>query len=115
VRLRRCGSVGAASSSSCSRVGVPCSSVTCSRSISSSRSAGSFACTAEASTSVPPQVNGPSSSSTEMSNETVVDPSTRSWSPKPVACGIAASRDAAFQWLTITPLGVPVEPDVKIT
>jgi hypothetical protein len=96
-------------------VGVACNTVTPWRSIKSRNANGSFCVPWSAYTSVPPHTSGRYISSTEMSKHTVARPRTR-------VCGPAWSSsrnhricDVTPACLIITPLGLPVEPDVYST
>ena len=88
--------------------GVAWTAVIRSASMRRASSVGSRTSSAVASTTVPPARNGPSSSRTEMSNDSVVTASSRS----PAATGRAARNASRLRWLTTTPFGRPVEPEV---
>ncbi len=67
------------------------------------------------STSVPPQQRVPKISATETSKLMEVEPRTRARSSSDTVSRSQCSRTATEAWRIITPLGRPVEPEVKIT
>jgi hypothetical protein len=66
-------------------------------------------------TTLKPRARVQSSSSTEMSNEMLVTASHTPGPSPPTRASIAAKKLVTFRWRTITPLGRPVEPEVKMT
>jgi hypothetical protein len=65
-----------------------------------------------ASTSLKPRESVQKSSSTEMSNDRLVTASHASPSSYWMRWSMAAKKLATLPWPTMTPLGVPVEPEV---
>src|SRR5207247_1374803 len=64
---------------------------------------------------LPPLTNGQNTSATDASKLTVAFCSTRSPSPSPNTSLIHLRQLLTPPWLTITPFGTPVDPDVYIT
>ncbi|CRM75999.1 hypothetical protein [Pseudomonas sp. 25 R 14] len=63
-------------------------------------------------TTRPPTINGVYSSRPKMSKENVVSDSRRSCTPIPGAAAMLTMKLVSAPWRTITPLGLPVEPEV---
>ncbi len=63
----------------------------------------------------PPTASGRNSSNTEMSKVNVVTASKRSSGPIPGWCCIAFKKFTTLRCSSWTPLGLPVDPEVKIT
>ena len=66
-------------------------------------------------TSVPPQHSAPNSSATDTSKFTDVEKSTDARSSSAIVSRIQCSSTDTAEWRIITPLGRPVDPEVKIT
>ena len=75
----------------------------------------SLACAAEISTVAAPEISGKNNSRPAISKAIVVKAATRSLALQPGLSRIANRKADSAAWDMRTPLGVPVEPDVKIT
>lgn len=93
-------------------VGVWLSTLTRSSMSSLRNRSGARAVSRSTTTTVPPEVSGPQISQTEKSKAIEWNSVHRSAAPYPSAARPSASREARFPWVTVTPLGAPVEPEV---
>lgn len=93
-------------------VGVACIMVTLWASISRVSSLASYDCSLLAMTSRPPTISGSSNSRMEMSNETVVIARKVSAGPSPGVSAIDSRKFSRALRGTMTPLGLPVDPEV---
>jgi hypothetical protein len=101
-----------ASSSRRKVAGVAWSQVIRCSAITSARRAPSLAVSRSTSTTGAPMASGRNISTTEMSKDTGVTPIRRSLSPAPGQAATEASTLASPPWVTRTPFGRPVEPEV---
>jgi hypothetical protein len=95
--------------------GTKCTVVTDSRAMTSTISCGSRCACASAATRVAPVMNAHSSSHTDTSKVYGVFCSTTSPGPMRYSSCIHPSRLASDRCVICTPLGAPVEPEVKMT
>ncbi|CUI68042.1 Uncharacterised protein [Achromobacter xylosoxidans] len=102
-------------SNSCQVVGVACIMVTAWRRIRSSSVWPSRLSCWRAITTLAPLISGRNSSSAAMSKEIVVTASRLSPASQPGAARIDSRKLPSAPWVTSTPLGLPVDPEVKMT
>ncbi len=95
--------------------GTVCQTETPCRRIASAQCAGSPARSAAGSTSAPPTASGPKTSYTERSKLSDDRPMVRSAGPTSNRRSISRTVSATPPCSIITPLGTPVEPEVKMT
>jgi hypothetical protein len=101
-----------ASNSSRQVAGVACMTEAPDSAIAAARSRPSDVVAASASWMRAPTVSGSISSSTAMSNDSVVTASSTSSAARPGVSAMLVRKLATHRWGTQTPLGRPVEPDV---
>ncbi len=106
------GRAARAGSMTVSADGVWLSTVTRSRAHSSANSSGSQVVSRGTTTSFPPCSRHPNISYMDTSNEQAWNRVHTSSGPRPYPSAVASSRLSTLRWVTRTPLGRPVEPEV---